>query len=226
MNELGASMRSAVLCLTATLLFAVAVNAKEEKKPKISKQIQQLLAMTPEDFGTKITLKDDSLETTAMISTADGWQYKEGLLKLVNSDQFFRAFINKKTGATSYQVYQYVTYYGEGWAFFNLVNFETPNGPESKELDVISRDVTSCSAYIGCGHVEHVAFNVDETILREAATKYQPGNAQVWRFRLKAKSGAERDEGFVPAEIAALLKAVDQYKASKGLVAAVGSANP
>jgi hypothetical protein len=212
-------MRLVLVGLLFAILSIAPVSAKEEKKQKIPKQLQQLLAMTPADFGSKISIKDDSLETTAVISTVNGWQYKEGLLKLVNSDQFFRAFINKKTGATNYQVYQYVTYYGDGWAFFNLVNYETPNGPESKELDVISRDVTSCSAYVGCGHVEHVAFSVEESLLREAASKYQPGNAQIWRFRLKAKSGAERDEGFVPAEIVALLKAVDDYKISKGLAA-------
>jgi hypothetical protein len=187
-----------------------------DKAPKIPKQVQQLLNMTPEDFSAKITIKDDSLETSAEISTVNGWQQKDGLLKIVNSDQFFRAFVNKRSGVVTYQVYQYVYYYGD-WAFFNLVNFETPDGPVQKDLTVISRDVLECSRYLGCRHVEHLAFDVDEGLLRAAAANYKPGQLAAWRFRLKAKSGVQRDEGFVAAEIIALLQAVDKYKASHGL---------
>jgi len=186
-------------------------------KAKIPKQFQQLFAMTTDDFAAKITIKDDYLETSAEISTVNGWQQKDGILKVVNSDQFFRAFVNKKTGNVTYQVYQFVYYYGD-WAFFNVVNFETPEGPVQKELTIINRDVLECTQYLGCRHVEHVGFDVDEKLLRTAASNYRPGALEAWRFRLKGKSGVQRDEGFVAAEIVALLQAVDKYKMEKGLM--------
>ena len=187
------------------------------KKTKIPKQIQQLLAMTPDDFARKITIKDDALEVSAEISTINGWQQKDGLLKIVNSDQFFRAFINKKTGEVSYQVYQFVYYYGD-WAFFNRVNYETADGPVQKDLTVISRDVLECTTYLGCRHSEHIGFEVDEKLLRAAAANYKPNAVEAWRFRLKAQSGVQRDEGFVAAEIVALLQTVDTYKKDNGLM--------
>jgi hypothetical protein len=199
------------------LISVPALVSKAEKPAKIPKQVQQLLNMTVDDFAKKVTIKDDFLETSAEISTVNGWQQKDGLLKIVNSDQFFRAFVNKKTGAVTYQVYQYVYYYGD-WAFFNLVNFETTDGPVQKDLIAISRDVLDCSRYLGCQHVEHIAFDIDEPLLRAAAAGYKPNVPEVWRYRLKAKSGVQRDEGFVGAEIVALLQSVDKYKKEKGLI--------
>jgi hypothetical protein len=203
----------------ALLIGTVGISpALAEKPKKIPKQYQQLMALTPEQFRTSATLKDDDLETVATITTQPGWQQKDGLLKIVNSDEYFRAFIDKKTGKTTFQVYKYVRYYGD-WAFFQTVNHETPSGPISQELNVISRDVGTCNKYLGCEHTETFGFNVDETLLRQIAAKYVAGQSvtSVWRFRLKAKSGVQRDEAFVPAEVAGLLAAVDSYKRQKNL---------
>jgi aryl carrier-like protein len=203
----------AAIVISSALLASGVAHADDKKIPK---QIQQLLEMTPEQFESSADLKDDSLETVAVITTLNGWQKKDGLLKIVNDDQFFRAFIDKKSGRTTFQVYQVVHYMDSGWAFFEIVNYETPTGPQSVQLDVINRDVGGCSRYLGCSYVETVGFNVDEALLRKIASLYAPGKLAAWKYRIKAKSGAQRDEGFVAAEVAGLLRAVDKYRASHG----------
>jgi hypothetical protein len=131
--------------------------------------------MTPGDFQRTATLKDDPLDTTAQISTQPGFEEKRGLLKFVWYDNFLRAFIDKKTGATQFQVYQYISH-GGSWRFYQSANYEAPNGPESQPVTVINRSVDSCSTY-GCSYTEHIGFEVPEVLLRWVAARYtsQPG---------------------------------------------------
>lgn len=201
------------------LTSSTSATAQGDTPRKLSKQAQQLITMTPEQFERSATLKDDSLETVATITTVNGWQQKDGLLRIVNDDGFFRAFIDKASGKTRFQVYHAVRYRAFGWAKFAWANYETPDGPRTASLRTLGRIRESCRKYMGCFRVEHVGFDVDEALLREVAGRYRPGEAIGWRYRLKARSGAERDEGFVAAEIAGLLRAVDKYRAAKGFAA-------
>lgn len=184
---------------------------------KLTKQAQQLMALTPADFQRTATLKDDPLDTTAQISTEPGFQEKRGLLKFVSYDNFLRAFIDKKTGRTDFQVYQYINY-GGSWRFYQTANFETPAGPESKQVTVISRDVGSCSTY-GCSFTEHIGFDVAEDLLRSIAAGYAAAPGSVWRFKFGSKAGGDWQDGMATAEVAGLLAAVDIYRASRGLPA-------
>ena len=71
----------------------------------------------------------------------------------------------------------------------------------------------------GCFKKEIVAFNVDEAVLRRVASLYDPSGKGVtgWKFRLKSKTGIQRDEGISPAEAAGILNAVEAYKRARGL---------
>lgn len=178
-------------------------------------QIQDAVALTPEHFAATATVKDDPLDTTATITTVRGFQEKRGLLGIVWNDNFLRAIVDKKTGKTVIQVYQVVYYRGSGWNLFRSVNYETPNGPESKPVTVISRDVDcTASRYSGCTYNEHLGLEVDEAFLRNIAKRYQPDQAAAWQFRFNAKSGQEYKDGMFPAEIAGFLQVLDAYRAS------------
>lgn len=181
-----------------------------------SKSVQQLLAMAPADFERTAVLKDDALDTLAQISTEPGFQEKRGLLKMIWHDNFVRAFIDKKTGATTFQVYQYISYSGS-WRFYTTANYETPMGPDSKPVTVIARNVNSCSAYVGCSFTEHVGFEVSEEMLRAIGARYalQPGS--IWRFKFASKSGGDWQDGMATAEVAGILASVDRYRAARGL---------
>ena len=140
---------------------------------------------------------------------------------IVWDDNFLRAFVDKKTGETRYQVYNVIYYKSSSWRFYYQANYETPNGPKTCQLTIISHDVDCTgSKYGGCTYNEHVAFLVEEELLRTIAEKYktswQPGIKAAWRYKLKAKAGSDYQDGILPAEIVGLLERVDEYKKSKG----------
>jgi hypothetical protein len=183
-----------------------------------STQMQNAINLTKEHFRNTATVKDDSLDTIAIITTVNGFQEKRGLLGIVWEDNFLRAHIEKKSGRTSIQIYQVLTYQSSGWNFYQSVNFETPNGPESRTLTSIKRDVDCTgSRYSGCTYTEHVAFDVDESLLRIIAQRYKPGQPIAWKFKFSAKSGKEFTEGMLPAEVAGFLETLDTYRAAKGI---------
>lgn len=210
-------MRASVVLrgVCAIALFSCSFQASAAS---LEKQFKQYMALTPEHFEKGATIKDDSMEVVAVITTEPSFKIKRGLLGMVNDDNFFRAFINKKTGETSYQLYQYITYVGD-WAFFETANYEGRTEVETTPLDVIGREVGTCSQMLGCFKREVVAFDVDELVLRRVAAGYDPSGKGTtgWKFRLKAKTGIQRDEGMSPAEAAGILNAVEAYKRARGL---------
>lgn len=180
-------------------------------------QAERLIAMTPAQFEALADVKDDGLELFATITTRNGFQRREGLLGAVNNDNFFRAFVDKKTGAARFQVYQAMRYVDQHRLSFETVTYETPSGPVSAMLTRIARTVGTCRRAFGCPYVELAAFDVDEALLRALVAQHPAGQAAVWKYRLKAKLGVDRDDGFVVAEIAGILRAVDHYRSAHGL---------
>lgn len=207
--------------MSVRFLFAlcVLVPAMAGAADKLPKQAQKLLAMTPTDFANSAELKDDSLEVTATITTQPGFQEKRGLLKIVWNDNFLRAFVDKKTGAATYQLYQRIAYAGSGWKFYQLANYETPTGPKSVEVLKIGTNVDCSMSNImgGCTYTETIAFPVDVDLLKTIAASYAPGVIGAWRFKFKSQSGEDYTDGMVPAEVAGLLQAVANYRTAKGL---------
>ena len=178
-----------------------------------SAQIETAVKLPKEHFKNTAVVKDDSLETVATISTINGFQEKRGLLGIVWDDNFLRAFIDKKSGKVTYQLYQVLRYQGEGWKFYEVANYETPSGPRSVPLISIGRDVNcSGSKYGGCLYTEQVAFDVDESLLKTISDKFVPGQMSGWKFKFKAKSGEEYTDGLLPAEAAGLLEKVAEYR--------------
>ena len=203
-------MKYAIALLLALSVTGCATTMRES-------QLQTALSLTKEHFKSTATVKDDSLDTVATITTVNGFQEKRGLLGIVWDDNFLRAFIDKKSGKTSFQLYQIIYYQAGGWNFFQTINFETPSGPQSKPVTIIKRDVNCTgSRYSGCTYVEHVGFDVDEGLLRTIAQGYSPGQRSGWRFKFTARSGQDYNDGMLPAEVAGLLDKVDEYLASKG----------
>lgn len=181
-------------------------------------QIRKAENLSKEHFKNTATLEDDSLETVARITTVNGFAEKRGMLGIVWDDNFLRTFIDKDSGSTSFQLYQVIYYQGSGWNFYQTANYETPSGPQSKPVTVIKQDVQCTgSRYGGCTYVEHVAFDVEEGVLRAVAANYAPGRRAGWSFKFRAKSGNTYNDGMLAAEIAGLLDAVDEYRKRKSL---------
>lgn len=199
--------------LTIALVMCSGANASDKNKMQ-----EAAAAVTPDRVLQTISIKDDSLDTRAQINTINAFQEKRGLLKIVWNDNFLRAFVDKRTGEATIQVYQFVNYSGD-WRTYNRVNYETPDGPQSAMLTPISRDVTSCSGsrYGGCSYSEHFAFEVDEKLLRVIASLYKPGQLVSWKFKYYSQSGQEWPDGMLPAEVVGFLSALDRYRQEKGL---------
>jgi hypothetical protein len=195
-----------------TIIFALSLTACNTAQ----EQIKNALSLSPEYFRDTAIVKDDALDTIATITTENGFQEKKGLLGLVWNDNFIRAFIDKKTGVTKYQIYQWIMYSGD-WRFYQVVNYETPAGPTQEPLTIIDRKVISCTASDGCLYKEDFAFEIDEPLLRTIASTYHPGEAKGWRFKYGAKAAEDWNDGMLGAEVAGLLEAVDAYKSRHGL---------
>ena len=82
----------------------------------------------------------------------------------------------------------------------------------------ISKEVANC-AVAECIYTEHIAFPVDEELLRQLAAAYVPGKPVTWTFRAAAKSGPDYTAVLSNAEITGLLLRVDQYTHTASVVA-------
>ncbi|WP_148648405.1 hypothetical protein [Sphingobium cupriresistens] len=208
-------MRGVLLFLAATVGIATPSHAEQ----KIPKAMQKWLSMTPDDFQGCINVADDSLDVTAKLSSESCFKETQGLLKIVWNDNFIRAFVDKKTGKATYQVYQYISYQSP-WRFYTTVNYETPDGPKSELVTEIARNVVSCSGGAfssGCTLSEHVAFNADEALLKTIALKFSPGQVAGWRFKFGSKAGGDWQDGISAGEVGGILKAVDRYRLNHNL---------
>lgn len=176
-------------------------------------------ALTAVHFMDTASVKDDDLETTAMITTENGWKPAPNFLFGRIHDVFLRAFVDKKTGLTMYQVYTWLRYPGDSWRTYSIANYESAGGVKSTKIDSIGRPGVDCSMKsIGCIYTEHIGFEVPESTLRQWVESYKEKPIAPWRFRLKPRSGSEYDGELSTAEISGLLAKVDEYRLSKGLM--------
>lgn len=204
-------MRRVLVALAASVLLASPAVAKEKKQPK---QVRELLAMSPEQHAERVATKDDRLEAVATLDTSQSFQYKYGLLRIVWDDIFLRAFVDKASLTTTYQVYFRLHRPVNTWPRLETVNFETTNGLRTEKLRSIGSDVDCSTERLtgSCTFTEVVVFEVEEALLREIAARYVPDTDNAWQMRFKGQSGLDVDISMMPAEVGGLLLAVDNYK--------------
>ncbi len=195
-------------------LIAGFASANAYGEPPSPKEEAQLTIV---HFKTTAALNDSPLDEFARISTEYGYHEKRGLLKInAPEDSFLRAFINKKTGAVTYQVYATISYGGE-WRHFNYVHYEVPNSsPASAELTKIDEQVGGCSQY-GCTLEEDFGFDVSEDLLRLIAKSAGQTPLKYWTFRFDAHDGSQWNDQISANEIEGLFEAVADYKNQNGL---------
>lgn len=204
-------MIRAPLIAAALLLPALPTIAQAEVR-----QPRTLLAMAPADFAQATTLHDDALESHATLSTEkahrEGWKF----LKPFGHDNHLRAIVDKKTGATRFEVRQALRYWG-AQRDYQQVHYIGPRGLQKVVLSEAQHGADVCPTtenMIDCPLSKTMAFEVDEHTVRKIAADYQPGTRQrSWAFKLKDQTGHDIHSGIVPAEAAGLLQAVDRYKA-------------
>lgn len=205
------------LFVTALVLVAVSSAAPALAETKQEKEIDRLFSLTPADFKNSALHNENDLDVVATITTEKGFQERRSLLNLVWEDTFLRAFINKKTGQTTYQVYSTIRHSGD-WRYYETVNYTLPDGTIAvAPLINIARNVGYCSASSSCDLTEVVAFDVPETLLHKVAELYKAEDKTGWKFKYNAKSGPQYMETITGAEVVGMLQAVDEYKKLKNV---------
>lgn len=183
-------------------------------EPGPSWSAHHLASLTPEQFEHSASVKDDALETVTTISTEPGYSERHGLLRIVDSDNFLRVFVDKTSGAASYQLYQRILNRRFKWNDYELIKYEAPGGLKSVKLLKLGRNEDCSMRRLEgrCRYYETVAVPMDVALLKGIAGTYQPGQAVAWKFRFKAQSGIDHDDAMAAAEVAGLLAAVDDYR--------------
>jgi hypothetical protein len=177
-----------------------------------------LLSLPPEHFRDTATLNTDPRGAKVAISTQPGFVEHSGPLHMVWHDEFLTALLDKNTGEKSFQVHAEITYSGNVRSY-QSATYQTENGSRSVPATEISKQVANC-AVAECIYTEHIAFPVDEELLRQLAAAYVPGKPVTWSFKAAAKSGPAYNAVLSNAEITGLLLKVDQYTRTDSIVAA------
>jgi hypothetical protein len=193
------------------IVFGFAVSTASAKDPP-------LLSLTMEHFRDTATVNDDPVHAKATITTENGYAEHTGPMRMVWHDEFLSAVIDQSTGQKSFQIDAEITYSGS-WRFYQAANYPTANGRRSVPATHISKEAANCA--VGeCIYTEHIAFPVDEQVLRQVAAGRVAAKPVVWPFQAIAKSGPAYTGGLSDAEVAGLLAKVDDYAARPAVAGA------
>lgn len=175
------------------------------------------IRLTPiDDLANRVSVIDDPMEIVATLSTEPIYQHRQGLLSLVPSDVYLRAFVVKKTGEVSYQYVLAGSYYGS-YETIRRATYQTSDGPEPADVRQLRHDIGPCTATLGCRQSFAVAIDVPEDVIQWASTRPRTDNGN-WTLRFGASTGDAGNFYMSSSEVAALLLAVDRYKAISRLV--------
>lgn len=177
---------------------------------KPTKQEAAAIAASPADAASSVGVQGlDDLDTDFILST------QPFLLSNYDTDQFLRAFINKRTGKSVFQVYVWLSYNGNPKEL-SSVNYETPSGPVTASLIRIDTTSNGCGRW-NCGWREDVAFEVPEALLRTISKNAVGGTGASWQYKLSGKYGGEPIRQMLKTEIAGLLLKADEVRQSNHL---------
>ena len=197
------------LLASAALPAAVSAEAVTSKR---------LAAMSPDAFHARSVVDADPLEFHTTISTERAFQGEKAAPGTVWSDAHLRAVVDRKTGATRYEVRKAIRYFGPRREF-KTAHYVAGADLRRAPLTVAEHGGNVCpnSDFYGeCQMTKTLAFTVDEAVVRDIAAAYRPGDRRGWGFKLKDQAGQDVDGAIAPAEAAGLLKAVTDYRSSLG----------
>lgn len=198
------SKASALLAISLALSCGVAAAQKPTKREAAA------IAATPAEVAEAVGVQGlDDLDTDFILST------QPFLLSNYDTDQFLRAFINKRTGKSVFQVYVWLSYNGNPKEL-RSVNYETPSGPMTAGLIRIDTTSNGCGRW-NCGWREDVAFEVPESLLRTISKDAAGGTDASWQYKLSGKYGGEPIRRMLKTEIAGLLLKADEVRRSNHL---------
>lgn len=205
-NFTASLQRLSAIAAIALVLPAVAGAAPDKR----------LAAMTPERFRAAASTVDDPLEFETVISTERGYRREKTMKGTVGNDAHLRAVVDKRSGATRYEVWQEIRYFGPRRAY-HAVHFAAGDDVERRPLSIARHGANLCpepETNGDCVMTKTMAFAVEEKMLRAVAANYRAGSKDSWKFKFKDGTGNDVVSAIAPAEAAGLLLAVDDYRAT------------
>ncbi len=204
-------MKRAAIIFFTCILVSGCVSTRETTK-------KQILNLNTQHFKDTIIIKHASSGDVIKFSTLKGYRH-EKYLGVGWLDSFLIGYLNTTTGKRYYQVYQFISYQGRGWRIYHRVDYQTPEEIKSKPLTSYHREIMNCSSSRTCTYEEHVVFDIEETLLRQIAARASEtqgktttkGKVRAFVYRLSSQQGHSIMYWLLPAEVAALMEAMDEY---------------
>lgn len=203
MSKTRSRLLASTVVATLAIAGAMAGSASAETVRLPAKQA----ALSADHFHARAQVIDDPLDLETVVSTERGFQTGRGMFRSPTNDNHLRAVVDKRSGATRFEVRQILTYPGPVRGY-GEVSYQTAQWPIAAPLTKIKDNAGHCFLFEApevCR--EEVAFDVSESELRRAAAA-----PSAWGFKFKSDTGHEHRAAITPAEIAGLLKAVDAYR--------------
>jgi len=180
-------MRVFLILISSFMLFGCSASLQ-----KVSQENEERFKSLTKDFVRScIKIKDDSFEDTIQYDTVNCYQSKNGLLGIVWDDQFVRAYTNRKSGKTKYQIYTRL--HEDKWLNPVSANYFVGDNLITSDVARIHSDVT-CNASRSCVHLEEIVFEISEENLMQLNEKYLIDNSIEWKYRIKTRSGVDKDK--------------------------------
>jgi hypothetical protein len=188
------------------LVFGLIVASQATAKSGPSQAQIAASRATPEIIAAQARITNDPFSKFIEIDTSSFYRERGGLLQVVTTDEFLRAFVDKKTGETSLQIYFSSRYLGD-WIFYDRLAFIEDDGPQSVQAVSVAQETIGCSAY-SCEHLEDVSAEIPVSVLRAATLGAEPR----WAFKVIGSGGQGVERGFFKTEIAGFLQAVERER--------------
>lgn len=174
------------------------------------------VGLDKDHFKNTVVINED-MGSSVVFSTIRGFQRRQGEQSAVWDDNFLRGFIDKRTRAKTFQVYN-VIYYGgsgthSGWRHFMQASYHTAEGMRLTPTKILTetQDCAPLAVYGSCVYNEQVVFKVDEAFLKTVADSYSQNHQSAWQYQLIPTTGNQYEDSMVAAEVAGLLARMDEY---------------
>lgn len=195
------------MCLVLVLATTTTSQAAAQR---VSKAEATAMAMSPAQAALSMKVDGgDQLDPVVWVSS------ELFLPKKYESDKFFRAMIDKATGAVTYQIY--LVSVDRVAKRYSRITYMADGALKSASVSRIGFDV-DCGRY-GCSYYEDFVAQVPREHLDELACS-QPGG--IWTARVFGDTVAGTDINFLCNETAGFLLTVDREVAFLGLEGSQG----
>jgi len=210
-------MRLTTMMMAGAAVIFGSLSAQAAELPR------RLKAMTPEAFGTAVTVRHDPEARNTTFSTEPG--HVPGRLSPIRhllSDNHLRAVLDWRTGAIRYEVHQRILYWGAHAAdrrTYGPASYDTADGLRVGATIDSSDGERFCPNEDGWGHcalTSRVVFTIGEEEVRAIAARHRPGGAEPWTYRVAEQGGRHWDGAIIAAEAAGLLLALEKGRDAKG----------